>query len=83
MRALLEQCPPLDDDGTPIGVKIVDFQIAQYGSLVHDIIFLLFSSVDVKVLEENYYNFLSIYYKAFVQSLRDVDVDTSGYSYEA
>ncbi|EDV30802.1 uncharacterized protein Dana_GF15043 [Drosophila ananassae] len=72
-----------DEDGTPIGVKIVDFQIAQHGSLVHDVIFLLFSSVDVKVLEENYYNFLSIYYKAFVQSLRDVDVDTSGYSYEA
>ncbi|KAH8329494.1 hypothetical protein KR074_011908 [Drosophila pseudoananassae] len=70
-------------DGTPIGVKIVDFQIAQHGSVVHDIIFLLFSSVDVKVLEENYYSFLSIYYNAFIQSLKDVGVDTSGYSYEA
>ncbi|XP_017004717.2 uncharacterized protein [Drosophila takahashii] len=71
-----------DEEGTPIKVKIVDFQIAQYGSLVHDVIFLLFSSVDVNVLEENYYNFLTIYYNAFIQTLRSVDVDTSNYSLE-
>jgi len=61
-------------------VKIVDFQIAQYGSLVHDIIFLLFSSVDVNVLEENYKNFMTIYYNAFIQTLRTVNVDCSNYS---
>ncbi|XP_016979361.1 uncharacterized protein LOC108044746 [Drosophila rhopaloa] len=71
-----------DEQGTPIKVKIVDFQIAQYGSLVHDIIFLLFSSVDVNVLEENYYNFLRIYYDAFIQTLSVVNVDTSNYTYE-
>ncbi|XP_020799093.1 uncharacterized protein LOC110176935 [Drosophila serrata] len=71
-----------DEEGIPIKMKIVDFQIAQYGSLVHDIIFLLFSSVDDKVLEDNYYNFLTIYYKAFIQSLKSVNVDTSGYTYE-
>ncbi|KAH8357070.1 hypothetical protein KR200_009912 [Drosophila serrata] len=70
------------EEGIPIKMKIVDFQIAQYGSLVHDIIFLLFSSVDDKVLENNYYNFLTIYYKAFIQSLKSVNVDTSGYTYE-
>ncbi|XP_037711092.1 uncharacterized protein LOC119548078 [Drosophila subpulchrella] len=69
-----------DEEGTPIKVKIVDFQIAQYGSLVHDIIFLLFSSVDVNVLEENYKNFLTIYYNAFIQTLRTVNVDCSNYS---
>ncbi|KAH8353396.1 hypothetical protein KR084_010732 [Drosophila pseudotakahashii] len=71
-----------DEEGTPIKVKIVDFQIAQYGSLVHDIIFLLFSSVDVNVLEDNYYNFLTLYYNAFIQTLRSVDVDTSNYTLE-
>lgn len=71
-----------DEEGTPTKLKIVDFQIAQYGSLVHDIIFLLFSSVEVKVLEDNYYNFLNIYYKAFIQCLSGVNVDTSGYKYE-
>ncbi|XP_002087381.3 uncharacterized protein LOC6526259 [Drosophila yakuba] len=70
------------EEGTPLKVKIVDFQIAQYGSLVHDIIFLLFSSVDVNVLEDNFYNFLTIYYNAFIQTLRSVNVDTSNYSYE-
>ncbi|KAH8244581.1 hypothetical protein KR038_007337 [Drosophila bunnanda] len=71
-----------NEEGTPIKLKIVDFQIAQYGSLVHDIIFLLFSSVEDKVLEDNYYNFLSIYYKAFIRSLESVNVDTSDYTYE-
>ncbi|XP_016968670.1 uncharacterized protein LOC108036834 [Drosophila biarmipes] len=71
-----------DEEGTPIKVKIVDFQIAQYGSLVHDVIFLLFSSVDVNVLEENYNNFLTMYYNAFIQTLRSVNVDCSNYSLE-
>lgn len=70
------------EEGTPLKVKIVDFQIAQYGSLVHDIIFVLFSSVDVNVLEDNFYNFLTIYYNAFIQTLRSVNVDTSNYTYE-
>ncbi|XP_022222453.1 uncharacterized protein LOC111074116 [Drosophila obscura] len=71
-----------DDDGVPVKLKIVDFQIAQYGSLVHDIIFLLFSSVATKVLEENFYNLLNIYYNAFIKSLRQVDVDTNSYRLE-
>ncbi|KAH8361007.1 hypothetical protein KR093_009597 [Drosophila rubida] len=72
-----------DDDEVPTKLKIVDFQIAQYESVVHDIIFLLLSSVDTPVLEENYYNFLRIYYDAFIKSLRSVHADTSEYSYEA
>ncbi|XP_034125256.1 uncharacterized protein LOC117581897 [Drosophila guanche] len=71
-----------DDDGVPIKLKIVDFQIAQYGSLVHDIIFLLFSSVETKVLEENYYQLLRVYYNAFIKALRKVDVDVNSYKYE-
>ncbi|XP_034100527.1 uncharacterized protein LOC117565505 [Drosophila albomicans] len=71
-----------DENEVPAKLKIVDFQIAQYESVVHDIIFLLLSSVDTPVLEENYYNFLKIYYDAFIKSLRSVHVDTSEYSYE-
>ncbi|XP_002020945.2 uncharacterized protein LOC6595597 isoform X1 [Drosophila persimilis] len=71
-----------NDDGVPVKLKIVDFQIAQYGSLVHDIIFLLFSSVETKVLDENFYNLLKIYYNAFIKSLRAVGVDTNSYRYE-
>ncbi|EDW04289.1 uncharacterized protein LOC6561915 [Drosophila grimshawi] len=72
-----------DDAGLPAKLKFVDFQIAQYESVVHDLIFFLLSSVDTLVLEENYKNFLSIYYKAFIQSLQTVNVDTTKYSYEA
>ncbi|KAL7742462.1 hypothetical protein ACLKA6_019090 [Drosophila palustris] len=72
-----------EDANVPAKLKIVDFQIAQYESIVHDIIFFLLSSVDTTILEENYYNFLRIYYEAFIKSLRSVHVDTTKYSYEA
>lgn len=71
------------DGDVPAKLKIVDFQIAQYESVVHDVIFFLLSSVDTLVLEENYYSFLRIYYEAFIKSLRSVHVDTTKYSYEA
>ncbi|XP_023165760.1 uncharacterized protein LOC111595995 [Drosophila hydei] len=71
-----------DESGLPVKLKFVDFQIAQYESVIHDLIFLLLSSVDTSVLEENYYNFLRIYYEAFIKSLKRANVDTSKYTYE-
>ncbi|EDW11007.1 uncharacterized protein LOC6575556 [Drosophila mojavensis] len=72
-----------DETGLPVKLKIVDFQIAQYESVIHDLIFLLLSSVDTPVLEENYYNFLRIYYEAFIQALQKANVNTREYNYEA
>ncbi|XP_068141602.1 LOW QUALITY PROTEIN: uncharacterized protein [Drosophila tropicalis] len=72
-----------NDEGIPSKLKFVDFQICQYESLIHDIIFLLFSSVENEVLEANYYKFLKIYYKAFIKCLNSVEVDTSNYSFDA
>ncbi|XP_030380551.1 uncharacterized protein LOC115628530 [Scaptodrosophila lebanonensis] len=74
-----------DDVGVPTKLKIVDFQIAQYESLVHDLIFLFMSSVETSVLEQNYHNFLRIYHNVFIQTLREIAgvIDTNEYSYES
>lgn len=43
----------------------------------------IFFIIDTSVLEENYYNFLRIYYEAFIQALQKANVDTSEYNYKA
>ncbi|XP_033165496.1 uncharacterized protein LOC117144447 [Drosophila mauritiana] len=58
--------------GTPIELKIVDFQTAQYDSVVHDIISFLLSSVDTAILEIEFEHMLEAYYEAFVRCLRRV-----------
>lgn len=63
-------------------MKFVDFQLAQYESFVHDIIFFLFSSVDSAVLENDFESFLKIYYDAFIHNLEEVQINTDDYSYD-
>ncbi|XP_061386963.1 uncharacterized protein LOC133321912 [Musca vetustissima] len=69
-----------DENGLPEKVKFVDFQIAQYESLAHDIIFFLFSSVEVPVLEQHMDEFLIMYYNAFIECLKSLNVETDKYS---
>ncbi|XP_061390617.1 uncharacterized protein LOC133325934 [Musca vetustissima] len=69
-----------DENGFPEKVKFVDFQIAQYESLAHDIIFFLFSSVEVPVLEQHMDEFLIMYYNAFIECLKSLNVETDKYS---
>ncbi|XP_036327743.1 uncharacterized protein LOC118740355 [Rhagoletis pomonella] len=72
-----------DDKGQPSHLKFVDFQIAQYESIAHDIIIVLFSSVESAVLEDNFDEFLKIYYNAFIMNLVEVQIPTTNYTYES
>ncbi|XP_017843919.2 uncharacterized protein LOC108600703 [Drosophila busckii] len=72
-----------DETGVPAKLKFIDFQITQYESVVHDIIFLLLSSVDTKVVEENYHHLLRIYYNEFINTLNRMNVCTKAYSFES
>ncbi|XP_005181822.1 uncharacterized protein LOC101893585 [Musca domestica] len=69
-----------DENGVAQKVKFVDFQIAQYESLAHDIIFLLFSSVEIPVLDQHMDEFLILYYNAFIDCLKSLNVATDKYS---
>ncbi|XP_075153682.1 uncharacterized protein LOC142227167 [Haematobia irritans] len=69
-----------DENGAPCKVKFVDFQIAQYECVAHDIIFFLFSSVDITILENHMDEFLVMYYNAFIDCLKTLNVSTDQYS---
>ncbi|XP_055918620.1 uncharacterized protein LOC129950722 [Eupeodes corollae] len=70
-----------DEDGKPSKLKIVDFQIAQYESLMHDIVFLLLTSVETNVIFEHFDNLLKYYYAEFIECLEKLSVNTEDYSY--
>ncbi|KAH8282180.1 hypothetical protein KR054_006037 [Drosophila jambulina] len=70
-----------EPSGTPSRLKIIDFQTAQFDSVVHDIIAFLLSSVDTAILELHFEHMLETYYEAFVACLRRVGADTAEYSF--
>ncbi|KAH8357063.1 hypothetical protein KR200_009901 [Drosophila serrata] len=72
-----------EPSGTPSRLKIIDFQTAQFDSVVHDIIAFLLSSVDTAILELHFEHMLETYYEAFVACLRRVGADTTSYSLTA
>lgn len=69
-----------NDAGKPIGIKIVDFQLGFYNSGVIDLIFLLLSSAQKEVLDNNLDEMLDRYYKSFVDFLTSLKVDTKIFS---
>ncbi|XP_055376447.1 uncharacterized protein LOC129608768 [Condylostylus longicornis] len=71
-----------DKDENPVKIKILDFQIAQYESLAHDVIFFIFTSVKSELIQEQYDHFLKVYYDEFTKCLLLLGCDTSGYSFE-
>ncbi|XP_055839495.1 uncharacterized protein LOC129907287 isoform X2 [Episyrphus balteatus] len=71
-----------DEAGAPSKLKVVDFQISQYESLMHDLVFLLLTSVETKVLEEHFDNLLKYYYDEFIDCLERLSIKTEEYSYE-
>lgn len=69
--------------GKPTHLKIIDFQTAQFDSVIHDLIPFMLTSISTCVLEENYLQLLKIYYSAFISSLNSVGANTSDYTYDA
>lgn len=50
-------------------VKIIDFQICDYRSPVADLIFFLFTSVPISILEKHLDNLIKYYYEHFIYAL--------------
>ncbi|KAH8361005.1 hypothetical protein KR093_007463, partial [Drosophila rubida] len=72
-----------DSFGRATHLKIIDFQTAQYDSIIHDLISFLLTSISTHVLEDNYQHLLHVYHENFIATLTAVDVNTSAYSFEA
>lgn len=56
-----------DDNGKPIGLKFVDFQLIQMDSLVRDILFFLLTSVSDPDLDSSS---MDDYFKVYFEGLR-------------
>lgn len=75
----------LKDGNTTVKNKIVDFQVITYGAPASDLVFFLYTSIDQRILEENYDYFLKVYHDSFVDCLEKLNVRDvkSRYSFES
>lgn len=72
-----------DSHQLPVAVKFLDFQLYNYGPVSRDVICLLFTSVQLAVLEKNLDYFLDFYYKSFISCLDSFKCNTSRFSFDA
>lgn len=70
------------ENGKVVKNKFVDFQCFTYESPVRDLLFYLFTSVQIDVLKENLDYFLKFYYEHFLKTLEDLHCPTEHFSYE-
>ncbi|KAJ9592870.1 hypothetical protein L9F63_015448 [Diploptera punctata] len=66
----------------PTGIKFVDFQVTVHASPIKDLIFLLFSSSELGLLQEHYDRLIQHYHKEFTGLLTKLDCGTEMFSYE-
>ncbi|KAI4461813.1 hypothetical protein MML48_5g00000867 [Holotrichia oblita] len=71
------------NEGKPIGNKIIDFQMIEYSSLANDVIFFLYSSVELSVLETKIDELIQYYYDMFIMTLVKLGYNISAYSFES
>ncbi|XP_066152704.1 uncharacterized protein [Euwallacea fornicatus] len=63
-----------DKKGQPLDVKLKGFQEAQYASALRDLLFFLFTSVQLVVLKQHLPDLISFYYDQFHQVLNKLEV---------
>lgn len=63
-------------------MKMVDFQIATYDSLIHDLVFFLALSVQTDIMKARFDDFVEQYYNQFIAWLERLGCDTTNYSFE-
>ncbi|GLV41214.1 uncharacterized protein CBL_04738 [Carabus blaptoides fortunei] len=71
-----------DEFGNPIKTRIIDFQLTDYGSPIRDLLFFLYTSVQIDVFDLYSDDLIQIYYQAFTECLLDYNCDLTDYSWE-
>ncbi|KAK9702717.1 Ecdysteroid kinase-like family [Popillia japonica] len=70
------------EEGKPVSNRMVDFQVIEYRSLAHDVLFFLYSSVELSVLENHLDDLFQYYYDQFVGILKKFNCDVSEFTFE-
>ena len=63
-------------------VKFVDFQMYLYSSPLRDLLFYLFSSVQLDVTDDEIEGLMDLYYETLVHTLKNMRCDTSAFTKE-
>ena len=69
-------------DDKAVDVKFVDYQMYEYSSLVRDVVFFLFTSVQLPVVQTNLDGLLVFYFERFGDWLKKLGCDTSIFKFE-
>ncbi|KAI4470357.1 hypothetical protein MML48_1g10945 [Holotrichia oblita] len=69
-------------NGVAVENKLVDFQLINYSSLANDVIFFLYTSVELSVLENKFEDLLKFYYNSFIQVLTKLGCDVNAYTFK-
>lgn len=64
-----------------VDVKILDFQMMEYGSPAKDLIFFLYSSVQIPVLSQYCDELIKLYYNTFIQTLETFKCNLTGFEF--
>lgn len=71
------------ENGKVVGNKLVDFQVFAYRSAVSDLFFFLWSSVQLKVLEDHLDYLLEFYHQNLIKTLSQFQCNTKLFNYDA
>lgn len=71
-----------DQNGKVVHNVMVDFQLTEYASPGHDVVFFLHSSVKQEVLNKHYEDLLKIYYSKFIETLEQFHCNLTPFSYD-
>lgn len=72
-----------DENGKPIGNRLVDYQMAAYGNPANDILFFLHSSIKPEIITEHFDQLIDIYFEEFIENLKKYQIDTKQFTKEA
>ncbi|XP_022907454.2 uncharacterized protein [Onthophagus taurus] len=70
------------ENGKPVSTRFIDFQIIEYDNPLKDVLFFLYTSTRLDLLEY-VDDFLDEYYKEFISILKRLDCETSPFSKSA
>lgn len=70
------------ENGNLVKNKILDFQINDYSSLAHDVIFFLYTSVELPLLEENLDELFRFYHRKLIENLIKLGCDVCSCGFE-
>lgn len=67
----------------PVDICLVDWQMSRFGSVINDLYYIMFTSIDHTTLRNEFYSIMDYYYDALSNAIRRLGSDPNTlYSYD-